>query len=246
MPDENMNTEYSSTDPDRTWRELLESAAALQEIVPDAILVGGSAAAYHARHRISLDHDHVVQRLRESFDKVLGDLEELSGWRTNRVRRPVLILGDLDGVDAGVRQIRRSRPLETQQVTTTGGKTLTLPTAQEATRIKIALLLQRKAVRDYLDVAALADHIGHDEAARAVLSMDSYYAPSDVRIPPGSHIAKEAIRMLSEPATKEPSPQETLDSLHLVDARYRSWGILVEICQKVAAHALRTHTDIPS
>jgi hypothetical protein len=37
---------------------VLESAARLQEAVPDAVLVGGSAAALWANHRFSHDHDH--------------------------------------------------------------------------------------------------------------------------------------------------------------------------------------------
>ena len=37
---------------------VLESAARLQEVVPDAVLVGGSAAALWANHRSSFDHDH--------------------------------------------------------------------------------------------------------------------------------------------------------------------------------------------
>ena len=42
---------------------VLESAARLQEVVPDAVLVGGSAAALWANHRSSFDHDHVLQDL---------------------------------------------------------------------------------------------------------------------------------------------------------------------------------------
>ena len=42
---------------------VLESAARLQEVVPDAVLVGGSAAAPWANHRFSYDHDHVLQDL---------------------------------------------------------------------------------------------------------------------------------------------------------------------------------------
>lgn len=36
---------------------VLESAARFQELVPDAVLVGGSAAALYAGHRDSYDHD---------------------------------------------------------------------------------------------------------------------------------------------------------------------------------------------
>ena len=45
--------------PDSTLDRVLRSASRLQEAVPDAVLVGGSAAALYAAHRESLDHDHV-------------------------------------------------------------------------------------------------------------------------------------------------------------------------------------------
>jgi hypothetical protein len=41
------------------WETLLAHAALLQLKIPAAILVGGTAAAVHAGHRISFDHDHV-------------------------------------------------------------------------------------------------------------------------------------------------------------------------------------------
>src|ERR1039457_6108448 len=47
---------------------VLESAARLQEVVPDAVLVGGSAAALWASHRSSDDHDHVLADLDARFD----------------------------------------------------------------------------------------------------------------------------------------------------------------------------------
>ena len=49
--------------PSPTLRRVLESAARLQEVVPEAVLVGGSAAALHAGHRDSFDHDHVLADL---------------------------------------------------------------------------------------------------------------------------------------------------------------------------------------
>lgn len=50
------------------------------------MLVGGSAAAHHAGHRVSLDDDHVLADLRERFEEVLGALEQTDGWVTARVR----------------------------------------------------------------------------------------------------------------------------------------------------------------
>jgi hypothetical protein len=62
------------------WEAVLEAAARLQELVPDAVLIGGSAAAHHAGHRVSFDDDHVVADLQQRFDRILQDLEETDGW----------------------------------------------------------------------------------------------------------------------------------------------------------------------
>ncbi len=43
--------------------ELYESAAKLQKVAPDAVLIGGSAAVFYTGHRMSFDHDHVIQDL---------------------------------------------------------------------------------------------------------------------------------------------------------------------------------------
>jgi hypothetical protein len=59
-----------------SFEAVLEAAARLQELVPDAVLVGGSAAAHHAAHRVSFDDDHVVTDLLQRFDRFLLALEE--------------------------------------------------------------------------------------------------------------------------------------------------------------------------
>jgi len=75
------------------WERLLSSAARLQTILPSAVLVGGSAAALHVQHRFSRDADHVLIDLDKRFDAILAELESVAGWKTARVRRPVMILG---------------------------------------------------------------------------------------------------------------------------------------------------------
>src|SRR5437870_5764578 len=102
------------TDSDHSsapWDEVLTSLCRLQQVLPEAVLVGGTASALYAGHRISLDHDHVLTDLRDRFDSVLAELEAVVGWDTARIKRPVLILGSLDGIETGVRQLRRSQPL---------------------------------------------------------------------------------------------------------------------------------------
>ncbi len=45
------------------WEQLLAAERHLQTLLPDAVLVGGTAAALHAGHRVSLDGDHVLADL---------------------------------------------------------------------------------------------------------------------------------------------------------------------------------------
>lgn len=156
------------------WEDVLSSAARLQRILPDAVLVGGTASALYAEHRMSADADHVLTDLRTRFDQVLAQLESVAGWKTARVQRPVQILGSLDGIETGIRQLIRDEPLETAQVEFLGQK-LTVPTEAEILRIKGVLILKRNATRDYLDFVALADRIGGDKLAAALRHFDRMY-----------------------------------------------------------------------
>uniref|UniRef100_E6PIV6 Uncharacterized protein n=1 Tax=mine drainage metagenome TaxID=410659 RepID=E6PIV6_9ZZZZ len=122
-----MTDRLKIVDSEGDWERVLSAAAAVQRIVPDAILVGGSAAALYAKHRFSADDDHVLAELKPRFERVLSDLEEVAGWTTNRLRPPVLILGRFEGVDTGIRQLRRSAPLETTTVAGSFG-IITVPT----------------------------------------------------------------------------------------------------------------------
>jgi hypothetical protein len=130
------------------WEQLLAAAARLQAILPDATLVGGTAAALTAGHRRSLDADHAVAGL-------LAELEAAAGWRTARLQRPVVIFGSLDGILTTVRNQVRAAPLETIEVAV-AGSTIRVPTKAEILRIKAWLIVRRNATRDFLDVAAIA------------------------------------------------------------------------------------------
>jgi hypothetical protein len=161
-----------STAPLPDWDAVLSAAARLQRIIPDAVLVGGTASALYAGHRFSRDADHVLADLRGHFEEVLAQLESVAGWKTARLKRPVLILGKLDGIETGIRQLIRVQPLETA-IIPFGGGTITLPTEAEILRIKGALILKRNAVRDYLDFVALAHHLGDDRTNESLAPFDS-------------------------------------------------------------------------
>jgi hypothetical protein len=158
------------------WERLLAQAAMLQTKVPGAVLVGDTAAAVHAGHRISLDHDHVIQDLARNYDSALAALESIVGWRTQRRVKGKLILGRIGDIDAGLRNQRRSAPLETMTVELPGGRTLKLPTMEEMLRIKAYLVVERNATRDYLDVAALSHRLGFPKSALALEKMNDLYA----------------------------------------------------------------------
>jgi hypothetical protein len=153
------------------WERLLAAERHLQAIVPGTVLVGGTAAALHTGHRRSLDGDHVLEDLRARFDEVLAALEAAAGWQTARVQRPVAILGSLDGVMTGIRQLRRTRPLESEIVSG-----LRVPTLPEMARIKAWLLATRHTVRDYLDLVVLLERVGESKAPEAFASFDELYA----------------------------------------------------------------------
>jgi len=172
-----------NTAPLPDWELVLSAAARLQRILPDAVLVGGTASAIHAAHRFSRDTDHVLTDMRSRFDDVLKDLESVAGWKTARVQRPVQILGSLDGIETGVWQLIRDEPLQTTVVEFDGGCRITVPTEAEILRIKGVLILKRNATRDYLDFVALASHLGDDGVAAALQSFDRLYVQTSGESP---------------------------------------------------------------
>lgn len=159
-----------SRSPLPDWERLLAAERHLQLVLPGTVLVGGTAAALHVGHRRSLDGDHVLADLRHRFDEVLTTLEAAAGWLTERTVRPVLILGQLEGVPTGIRQLRRTRPLEVEEI-----DGLRVPTLAEMARIKAWLLAVRYTVRDYLDTVVLLERLDAGVVA-AFREFDALYA----------------------------------------------------------------------
>ena len=213
--------------------DVLEKAAQLQELVPGAVLVGGSAAALYAHHRQSFDHDHVVADLAERFDTILENLEALGDWSMTKAQPGKIILGELGGIETGLRQLLRSRPLETAD-TEVRGKRLVVPTLAEILRIKAWLALSRNQTRDYLDIAALADQIGLDEAATVLAAMDEYYA--DINRRPEA-VAAQLVKQLADPRPRDADVTTQLASYKALDPRWQDWStvkmVLADLAQRM-------------
>lgn len=133
-----------------------------------------AAAALYAGHRMSFDADHVVENLPSRFEALIDRLEQRDDWSTAKVTPPKLALGNFQGVETGLRQLRRERPLETTTMPI-GDRVVKVPTPEEMLRIKAWLVVTRNKVRDYLDVVALADYLGSDRAMAALAEFDGCY-----------------------------------------------------------------------
>jgi hypothetical protein len=79
------------------------AAAPLQQLLPDAVLVGGTAAAWRAGHRVSFDDDHVLTDLSECVE---------TGIRQLRRRRPLKV----EEVTVGNDRLRVPTSAETLRV----------------------------------------------------------------------------------------------------------------------------------
>ena len=220
-------------DPEHTLAEVLTSAARLQQVVPDAVLVGGSAAALHAGHRESFDHDHVLTDLVDRYESVLEAVEATDGWATSvrASRPPMTIMGSLGGIEAGLRQMRRTRPLETTVVDVGDGLEVVAPTAPEALRVKAYLVVQRNVVRDYLDVVALASHLGLDEAVGVLRHLDDYY---DDRSGEHGSVLTSLVLALAAPSPRDPAVIEQLPRYKGLDTRWHNWSDVVDVCGELS------------
>jgi hypothetical protein len=212
------------------WERVLSAAAHLQKLLPDAVLVGGTAAATHVGHRFSRDADHVLLDLRSRFDQVLAELESVAGWKTARINRPVQILGSLDGIETGIRQLIRQEPLETMEIDHLGHK-IKLPTLPEILRIKAALIIKRNATRDYLDFVALADRLGEADTTAAVRRFDGLYPQ-----PNGESALQQLLIQLANPMPFDLNETNLAEYKNL-NPRWHDW-------EKVKGLSARTATAI--
>ena len=152
------------------WERLLSAEMIFQSHFPECVLVGGTAAAIHVGHRVSLDADYVLSDLKKRFNELLKEIEKEAGWITKKIEPPVLILGHFQGVRTGIRQLIRLAPLETTIV-----RGLRIPTIEEMIRIKGYLIVKRNTTRDYIDCIALSDHAGITKTLEALDSLDKLY-----------------------------------------------------------------------
>lgn len=218
------------------WETLLAHAALLQEKLPSAIRVGGTAAALHAHHRISFDHDHVLAELSKHYNAANRALKSIAGWHAKRRIKGKLVLGNVAGIEAGLRNQRRSAPLETTTIKLLNGKQLKIPIIEEMLRIKTFLTVQRNATRDYLDVAALSHHLGERKSAAALERMNELYADFAGE---GGDMLLSAVVKLSNPDPYDLTDVD-LNEYKGIIAPWNNWQAVVKQCRTLAAAVLKS------
>lgn len=228
-----------NTSPLPDWDLVLSAAARLQRLLPEAVLVGGTAAAIHAEHRFSRDADHVLTDLKARFDEILAQLEAVAGWKTARVQRPVQILGSLDGIETGVRQLIRDQPLETTFLEHRGQR-LRIPTEAEILRIKGVLILKRNATRDYLDFVALATRMGDARVALALASFDRLYQQDNRQSP------LQQLQVQLANALPYDLDETELPEYKYLDPRWHQWAVVKAACAHLAVIVFDGVCDLDS
>jgi hypothetical protein len=174
--------------------------------------------------------------LQDRFETVLRALEQTEGWVTSRVRPQVLILGRLDGIETGVRQLIRRKPLETEEVVV-GTRRVRVPTIEEILRVKAWLVLRRNATRDYLDVVALAERLGVPRAVHVLLGIDEYY--EDQIAAGGTRVSAQLAKQLAEP---KPYDLAEMDLKHYreLNPQWQQWTNVAQSARALASGMLES------
>ena len=143
---------------------------------------------------------------------------------------PLTLLGSLDGVEAGLRQLRRTRAVEVEEVRV-GTRVLRVPTLPECLRIKAFLVVQRNQVRDYLDTVALADRLGLPHSAAVLADLDAYYRD---RSDGPDAVVTALVQRLSEPNPRDSRVTTQLTAYKGLVARWQRWAAVVDDCAALA------------
>ncbi len=209
----------------QVWEQVLQASVAAQQLVPEAIAVGGTAAALYARHRLSVDTDHLLPDLRSRFDAVREKLEASGEWKTARVQPPVLILGSLRGVEVGFRQSRRSLPVDTDLLETPSGS-LRVPTLDELIGMKAYLAYNRRATRDFLDFAALSSLVERSAVLETLMRSQQRYGELQ-----SVSVALEIAKTLSDPV---PFDLEEIDLRVYkgIQPPWNDWDHVAAVCRQ--------------
>lgn len=105
------------------------------------------------------------------------------------------------------------------------------PTIEESLRIKAYLIVQRNQVRDYLDVVALADRLGFDDAVEVLEHIDDYYVD---RSGERASVVTALVLRLAKPAPLDTDVIDELPRYKGIVEQWQDWEDVVDACKRLA------------
>ncbi len=233
MPDQKLGIGLPDADVPRATvppelADIVRVGVKASRLVPGSVALGGTVCSLYAGHRLSLDIDFVLRDLKSRFEDVLESLEGIPGWVVKRTRPQVMILGNLDGVDVGYRQLRRTAPLDTTELATADG-VLVIPTLEELLRIKAFLACERNATRDFLDFAELSLLLPRARVLEALSVLDEKIGWSH-----RPAVALEVVKALVACAPVDESPHG-FSTFRFLSPRVKTWDAARDICRDIGA-----------
>lgn len=106
-----------------------------------------------------------------------------------------------------------------------------MPTIEETLRIKAFLIVRRNQARDYLDLVALAERLGVEEAARVLSRIDDYYADQNMD---DDGVTSQLTRQLSNPRPADKATIDRLSSYRRLQKQWSDWNAVRAILGEVA------------
>ena len=110
-----------------------------------------------------------------------------------------------------------------------------MPTFDEALRVKAYLVVVRNQVRDYLDVAAMAECLGVTEAAAVLCGVDGYYLD---RSEEDDSVATVLVQRLAEPNPKDHTVIMQLSDYKGLTEKWQDWAVVTAACNDLAQRML--------
>jgi hypothetical protein len=207
--------------------------------VPGSIALGGTICALFTHHRSSTDIDFVLQDLAQRFDEIREHLSEVPGWKEKMVRGPFTILGILDGIRIGYRQLRRTAPIETQTLETPVGP-LVVPTIEELLRTKAFLCYDRNYTRDFVDFAELSCLLDTEKVVTVLSDLDERFK---WEVQPTILVQVIKSLLVVEPRDLDDS-FHGYAQLRFLEPKLKSWEDVAARCREIGKQlALRVTED---
>ena len=116
-----------------------------------------------------------------------------------------------------------------------------LPTIQEMLRIKVFLVVERNATRDYLDVAALSYKLGTPKSVRSIEPMGTLYAEF------AGEIGDIMISILVKLGTPDPYDLTEVDLSEYkgIIPPWNNWNAVVRQCRSLAVAMVKARPRGP-